>query len=106
VSLNGQINLTLQLGYDPADGVDPFPVLDNDGSDAIGGTGLARFAIAGRALEEGATFFAGGQGFRISYLGGTGNDVVLQAVPEPGVAALLLAGACVFARRPAGGRRR
>ncbi len=94
VSLNGQVNLVLQLGYDPADEVDSFTLIDNDGTDAVGG----RFAFGGTALEEGALFEAGLQRFQISYAGGTGNDVTARAVPEPNTALLLLA-ACVFLPR-------
>ena len=56
----------------------PFPLgrtyilIDNDGVEGIIGT------FAG--LPEGTIFDAGGQLFRISYAGGTGNDVVLTAV--------------------------
>ena len=48
-----------------------FTVVENDGSDAIVGT------LAG--LPQGATFTSGGQTFRISYAGGTGNDITLTA---------------------------
>ncbi|MEO7318031.1 MAG: autotransporter-associated beta strand repeat-containing protein, partial [Chthoniobacteraceae bacterium] len=105
VSLNGQINLVLWLGYDPADGVDSFTLLDNDGTDAIGGTGLARFAFAGTPLEEGAIFAVGTQGFQISYAGGTGNDVTIRAVPEPNTSLLLLTAFTLLLRRNAHSRR-
>jgi autotransporter-associated beta strand protein len=47
-------------------------IINNDGTDAIGGT------FAG--LPEGATFTGNnGKRFRISYVGGTGNDVTLTS---------------------------
>jgi hypothetical protein len=44
-------------------------------------------------LTEGEHFFVGGQEFTISYQGGTGNDVVLRAVPEPTAFMSMLGGA-------------
>lgn len=66
----GAATLAVQLpsGFTAAVGA-TFTIVDNDGSDPVGGT------FAG--LSEGATVHAGGLGFRISYAGGTGNDVVL-----------------------------
>ena len=67
----------------------------NDGTDLVnlGGSG---FAFSGNLLSEGevftATSGADSQMFQITYAGGTGNDVVLTAVPEPTSAALLLGG--------------
>ncbi len=65
-----------------AHAVPPVPVgstltiIDNDGTDAIGGT------FAG--LPEGATVTASnGATFRISYIGGTGNDVTLTSLSNP-----------------------
>jgi autotransporter-associated beta strand protein len=55
-----------------------FTIVDNTGAAAVAG------AFAG--LPEGATFSAGGNLYRISYHGGTGNDVVLTAVVEASVA--------------------
>ncbi len=53
-----------------------FTIINNDGSDAVVGT------FAG--LAEGATVVLGGLPFTISYVGGTGNDVVLVRVPAVG----------------------
>jgi fibronectin-binding autotransporter adhesin len=53
-----------------------FTIINNDGADAITGT------FAG--LPNGATFNAGGFGFKINYNGGTGNDVVLTLLNQPG----------------------
>ena len=58
-----------------------FILIDNDGTDPITGTFNGR--------PEGATLAVGGEQFRISYVGGTGNDVVLtqltasSLVPPP-----------------------
>ena len=52
-------------------------------------------------LAEGGSVFDGINEFAISYVGGTGNDVVLTfLVPEPGTVSLAMAGALLlFARR-------
>jgi len=63
--------LRVTASYSP--GVnDTFLILDNGGGAAISGT------FAG--LPEGAEFNAGHVRFRITYVGGTGNDVVLTVV--------------------------
>jgi len=66
VTLGGALNVT--AGFVAAIG-DTFTIIDNDGADAV----------AGRlnSLPEGAEFLIGTEIFRISYTGGTGNDVVL-----------------------------
>ena len=46
-----------------------FTLIQNDGTEAVMGT------FAG--LPQGATLVLGGMTFQISYVGGTGNDVVL-----------------------------
>ena len=73
--VTGTINLTsgtlvtsLYGGFVPAVG-QSYTIIDNDGADAITGT------FAG--LAEGATITVTGVTYRISYVGGTGNDVVL-----------------------------
>ncbi len=70
-----------------------FTIVDNDLSDAVIG------AFAG--LPQGIEFLSGGQEFKINYLGGTGNDIVLTVVPEPSALALfsLSAIAVGFIRR-------
>lgn len=51
-------------------------LIDNDGSDAFTGTF--------NGVPEGATVVANsGQSFKVSYVGGTGNDLVLTAGPVP-----------------------
>jgi hypothetical protein len=59
-----------------------FKIIDNDGADAVGGT----FSD----LAEGATFTVDGAVFRISYVGGDGNDVVLSVVTVPDAPILVL----------------
>jgi acetyl esterase/lipase len=76
--------LNVNLGFSPANGT-TFVIVDNDGTDAVNGIFVMRAnptANFGTPLPEGATFATGGQHFQISYAGGTGNDVVLTAVPD------------------------
>ncbi len=58
-----------------------FVIIANDSTDAISGA----FANLG----QGATFTSGANTYQASYLGGTGNDLTLTVVPEPGTCALL-----------------
>lgn len=80
IAVNGAVNLTdvslsLNMGFTAAAG-DVFTLIDNDGSDAIVGT------FAG--LSEGSTLTSGDTTLQITYLGGTGNDVMLTVLdPEP-----------------------
>lgn len=57
-----------------------YLLIANDGTDAVVGT------FAG--LPEGSVITSNGQRFQISYVGGTGNDVVLTALATPAVPAL------------------
>ena len=89
VTLGG--NLTISLGFTPVQ-FDNFFIVRNDGADAI--TGL----INGYA--QGSSFSLGGFEWLISYTGDFGgntftggNDLVIQAVPEPSAAFMLLFGA-------------
>jgi T5SS/PEP-CTERM-associated repeat protein/autotransporter-associated beta strand protein len=80
------VALKVNLGFRPAAG-DAFEILLNEGMDAVAGNFLG--------LPEGATFSVGSQLFTISYLGGTGNDVVLKSiatVPEPSMVLIWFAG--------------
>ncbi|MFD0893361.1 autotransporter-associated beta strand repeat-containing protein [Luteolibacter ambystomatis] len=95
VSLAGA--LSASLGYTPVNG-DMLFILANDGVDVVTGTfsGLANNAI----------FNVGGQDFRISYFADSvgqtmtgGNDVALQAVPEPAAAVLGGLGLLALLRR-------
>jgi autotransporter-associated beta strand protein len=73
LSVTGTVNLAgatldVNLGFTPAVG-SAFVLIQNDGVDAVVGT------FAG--LPQGATLSLDGMTFQISYVGGTGNDVVL-----------------------------
>lgn len=74
VTLTGA-TLDVQPSFTPAGG-DSFVIVANDGTDAVVGT----FAT----LAESTLFTAGGRAFRISYVGGDGNDVALLALTLPG----------------------
>lgn len=71
-------NATLETkflnGFKPKPG-DVFTIIDNDGSDAVTGTF--------KDLPEGATFNVEGVVFKISYVGGSGNDVILTVLETP-----------------------
>ncbi len=73
INAHGSVNLflaTLELRKNGGVQVDtPLMLIDNDGNDPVGGT------FAG--LPEGAFVNAGDQVFRITYTGGTGNDVMI-----------------------------
>jgi hypothetical protein len=76
--VTGAVNLSGPLAVTAGNAAalgDTFVILDNDGADAVTGT----FAW----LPEGATLAGGGQVFRVSYVGGTGNDVTLTRVVPP-----------------------
>ena len=73
VSLGGAA-LALNIPSPPAIG-STFTLISNDGSDAVVGT------FAG--LPEGATVRVNSLFYQISYVGGTGNDVVLTRVATP-----------------------
>lgn len=98
-------NTALVLTTSPVPVGTTFTLIDNDGSDPIVGTF--------NGAPEGGTVIAGsGQPFKVSYAGGTGNDLVLTALAPPaGVptldtralvvlgALLAVAGAIVAGRR-------
>jgi hypothetical protein len=61
-----------------------FLVVDNTGTLPISGSrGLFTWSGPEGVLSEGEQFRVGTQDFTITYRGGSGNDVVLTAVPEP-----------------------
>ena len=64
----GNANLIVTLGYTPSAN-ETFTLINNTGNAAISGTFLG--------LNEGSLLNAGGQSFKISYVGGDGNNVVL-----------------------------
>ena len=74
VTLGGTLSFTLLNGFTPSVG-QTFEIINNDGNDAVNGT------FAG--LAEGATFTQAGVTYSISYVGGTGNDVVLTVGNAP-----------------------
>jgi autotransporter-associated beta strand protein len=75
VDLGGStLGVELFQNFKPTNGLS-FLIIDNDGADPVVGT------FAG--LPEGAVFGGGGLPFRISYVGGTGNDVVITRVAAP-----------------------
>ncbi len=105
ISVNGKVVLggaTLEVSlldtFVPKAG-NTFTIIDNDGVDAVVGT------FAG--LSEGATFAVGGATFSITYVGGDGNDVVLN-VQGAGPAGVTIAGTggrdVVDASRPVPGQ--
>ncbi|HSV16260.1 MAG TPA: hypothetical protein VLI90_18500 [Tepidisphaeraceae bacterium] len=80
VALAGpSLNVSLINGYTPPIG-SSFTVITNDGSDAITGT------FAG--VNQGSALRVDRNGhpnfFRVSYIGGTGNDVTLTTIEMPG----------------------
>jgi fibronectin-binding autotransporter adhesin len=93
-SLVGTNNLALSLSYTPADSA-LFFLVDNQGSSAISGI-FEQLNGVTTDLSQGATFTVASQSFKISYVGDVagntftgGNDLVVQAVPEPATWALL-----------------
>lgn len=70
----GTLEASAYSSYVPKAG-ENYTIIENDGTDAVTGT------FAG--LAEGATFTIGGQVLRISYRGGSGNDVALSVVTVP-----------------------
>lgn len=95
-SLTGSNDLVLSLNYTPAANA-LFFLVDNGGGNAISGIFESLNGVT-TDLSQGALFTVDGKGFNISYVGDLagntftgGNDLVIQAVPEPS-AWLLLAG--------------
>lgn len=70
----GTLTVTLLDNYVPKQG-DTFTIIDNKTANAVEGT----FSN----LAEGATFQVGNVVFRISYVGGDGNDVTITAITVP-----------------------
>ena len=72
----GTLSASIYNNYKAAVG-EKYVIVNNDGSDAVTGT------FAG--LVEGATFAVGDGQFRISYVGGDGNDIELTVLVVPSV---------------------
>ncbi|MEJ7783293.1 MAG: DUF5050 domain-containing protein [Solirubrobacteraceae bacterium] len=79
VTVGGNLSVSLLNGFIPTAG-SVFTLIANDGTDPVTGT------FAG--LAEGTTVSINGTAFRISYVGGTGNDVTLTALTVPAAAAI------------------
>lgn len=75
VDLGGATLNTLLLNSFTGSQGNTFTIVNNDGADAVTGT------FSG--LAEGASITVGGTVFRISYVGGDGNDVVLTITNNP-----------------------
>ncbi|MBX7053580.1 MAG: carboxypeptidase regulatory-like domain-containing protein [Pyrinomonadaceae bacterium] len=71
VTINPTASLNPTLGFTPVAG-NSFTIINNDGGDAVSGTFFG--------LPEGTVFYVLTTAFKISYIGGTGNDVVLTVV--------------------------
>ncbi len=65
---SSNLNVTLPVGYTPTTN-QTFTIIDNDAADAVVGT------FVGAA--EGATVTSNGHKYQVTYVGGTGNDVVI-----------------------------
>lgn len=72
--INAKLNTILLDKYLPKKD-DVFTIVDNKGSKAVEGTF--------KDLPEGATFEVNGVVFKISYVGGDGNDITLTAMNVP-----------------------
>jgi autotransporter-associated beta strand protein len=97
VTLDGPVTLNITLGYTPAFGT-IYTVLNNTSGAPIGGSpGLFTSSGPEGLLTQGERFNVNGQDFLISYQGGTGNDVLLQAVPEPSTGLAVLGGLATLA---------
>jgi autotransporter-associated beta strand protein len=79
--------LSVSLGFTPTLG-DSFVIINNDSTDAVTGNFLG--------LSEGANLTVSSQIFRLSYVGGDGNDVTLTALEAPSVVVSSNANPSVF----------
>jgi hypothetical protein len=73
LTVAGSLNLMLTNGYQPAPG-NTFILIANDGSDVVSGT------FSG--LPQDSEFTVDGRTWKISYTGGSGNDVELTFVGQ------------------------
>lgn len=82
---NKPLTITLASGFVPPPG-SSYTIVDNDGADAVSGVFTRRsnpFSWPGTTLSEGTAFTIDGHEFRITYQGGTGNDIVLTTPEAP-----------------------
>jgi hypothetical protein len=93
LNLSGQGRLiTLDLGNAPLPMGATFTILDKQSAGAISDTFFG--------FPEGAEFDLFPNRFRISYVGGNGNDIVLvNTIPEPGSFVLTLVGTAALGLR-------
>lgn len=85
VSLNDAILNLSTLGSLASYGGSRYVIVQNDDAGGI----IDPVSGVFRGLDEGASLEVAGNQFVISYVGGTGNDVVLTSVPEPATMTLL-----------------
>jgi len=71
----GSLDVEMYNSFAPATG-QQFTIINNTSANPITGTFTS--------LPEGSTFTAGGATFKISYVGGDGNDVVITVLSGPG----------------------
>ena len=71
VTIGSNVNLTLSLGFTPARG-QIFVIVDNDGGDAVNGV------FSGH--PQGSTLNIGPYPFEMSYIGKTGNEIILTSL--------------------------
>lgn len=99
ITLDGTVNLAIALGFLPAPNTQ-FLVVDNTSASPVGGsTKVFTLDGTGTVLAEGQQFLVGANLFSITYLGGTGNDVVLTYIPEPSCAAIMAGAVGLLALR-------
>jgi autotransporter-associated beta strand protein len=72
INLDGTLLEVADLGGSMLSAGTSFILVDNTGANPVTGTFVG--------LEEGATLGAGGNLYRITYAGGTGNDIVLTVI--------------------------
>lgn len=100
-TLTSDLQITIDLGFNPfLVGATDFLIVDNLGPDAIAGLGDGSdtpgnflFKFGTNRLAQDEIFLVNGIEVKINYFGGTGNDVILTAIPEPGTIGALLCGA-------------
>lgn len=81
---------SVALGGVTLDATLNFASAVNDQFTIIRKDGFLEITGAFTGLPEGANFYIGGEQFTITYVGGTGNDVVLTRLPTPPRPALII----------------